>query len=177
MIPRALQQRGNGTRRRSRSECIAVVFETEYEDHRDVDEPLACELLGEDLNGKPYGMVRIKGITSKWARKNKVKSGVTTIFVPSGADIDDSARELVIPTGSAIQVSLHIPSYASVLGLDWLESFGNDLTLVRTLQLDSLVVATTRAQVKRQHRFKQAAWTPAMYIGVATSPQSSRLFL
>ena len=116
MIPRALQQRGNGTRRRSRRECIAVVFEMEYEDHRDVDEPLACELLGEDLNGKPYGMVQIKGITSKWARNNNVMSGVTTIFVPSGADIDDSARELVIPTGSTIQVSRHIQSYARVLG-------------------------------------------------------------
>ena len=105
MLPRALQQRSYGARRRSRRECIAVMFDVQYEDHRHVDEPLACELLGEDLNGEPYKMVRIQALTSRWARKNNVTSGVTTIFVPSGADIDDRTSELVIPTGSTIKVS------------------------------------------------------------------------
>jgi hypothetical protein len=113
MIRRALQQRGNGSRRRSKRECIAVMFVMQYEDHRHVDEPLGCELLGEDLNGKPYDMVRIKGITSDWARKNNVTSGATTIFVPSGADIDDSMSQLVIPIGSTINVSHHASSHAS----------------------------------------------------------------
>ena len=105
MLRRESQQRNNGARRRSKRECIAVVFEVQYEDHRHVDEPLACELLGEDLNGKPFKMVQIKGLNSRWARKNNVTSGVTTIFVPSGADIDDSTSQLDIPTGSTIQVS------------------------------------------------------------------------
>ena len=120
MIRRALQQRSKGARRRSKRECIAVIFEVEYEDHRNVDEPLACELLGEDLNGKRYDMVQIKGITSKWARNKNVMSGVTTIFVPSGADIDDSTSQLVIPTGATIQVSCHASSHARVLGLSLL---------------------------------------------------------
>ena len=82
-----------------------VMFEVQYEDHHHVDESLACELLDEDLNGKPYDMVRIRGIRSDWARQHNVTSGVTTIFVTSGADIDDSTSQLLIPSGSTIQVS------------------------------------------------------------------------
>jgi hypothetical protein len=100
-----LQQNRNSTRRRSKRECLVVMFEVEYEDHRSIDEPLACELLGDDLNGKSYSLVRIKGLTSKWARKNNLISGVSTIFSVDGAAIDDRTNELAIPTGSTISVS------------------------------------------------------------------------
>ena len=102
---RELQQSSNSTRRRSKRECVVVMFEVQYEDHRSIDEPLACELQGDDLNGKSYSLVRIKGLTSRWARKNNVISGVSTIFAAEGAAIDDKTNELTIPTGSTIKVS------------------------------------------------------------------------
>ena len=86
---------------------MVVMFEVEYEDHRSIDEPLACELLGDDLNGKSYSLVRIKGLTSRWARKNNVISGFSTIFSIDGADIDDRTNELSISTRSTIAVSRH----------------------------------------------------------------------
>jgi hypothetical protein len=104
---RVLQQNSNSTRRRSKRECVVVMFEVEYEDHRSIDEPLACELLGDDLNGKSYSLVRIKGLTSRWARKNNVISGFSTIFSIDGADIDDRTNELSISTRSTIAVSRH----------------------------------------------------------------------
>ena len=84
---------------------MAILVERRYEDdHSDDDQPLECELQGEDLNGDPYMMVQVKGLNSSWARKNNVTSGVTTIFAPNGADIDDETRELVIPSVAEIKV-------------------------------------------------------------------------
>jgi hypothetical protein len=77
----------------------------EYEDHREEDKPLACELQGEYLNGNLYQMVRIKGLTTKWARRHNITSGTSTIFVPDVADIVDRTSELVIPSGATIKVS------------------------------------------------------------------------
>lgn len=86
-------------------ECVAVLIEKRYEgNHHDEDQPLKCELQGEDLDGKPHVMVRVKGFTTSWARENNVTSGVTTIFAPNGADIDDETRELVIPSEAEIKV-------------------------------------------------------------------------
>ena len=99
------QRSSNSTRRRSKRECVVVMFEVQYEDHRSIDEPLACELLGDDLNGKTYSLVRIKGLTSRWARKHNIISGVSTIFALEGAAIDDQTNELAIPSGSTIAVS------------------------------------------------------------------------
>jgi hypothetical protein len=47
----------------------------------------------------------VRGHSTKWARKNKVESGVGTIFAPDGADIDDHTGELIIPSGSNIKVN------------------------------------------------------------------------
>lgn len=69
-----------------------------------MDQPLACELQGDDLNGTRYKMVRVNGLTSSWALKNNVTSGVTTIFAPDGAAIDDEMNELVVPSRAAIKV-------------------------------------------------------------------------
>ena len=69
-----------------------------------MDQPLECELQGVDLNGTKYKLVRVKGLTSSWALKNNVTSGVTTIFAPNGADIDDEVNELLVPSGAVIKV-------------------------------------------------------------------------
>ena len=83
---------------------MAFLVEKQYEDGRHVDQPLECELQGEDLDGKKYKMVRVKGLTSSWAEKSNVTSGVTTIFAPEGATIDDYASELIVPSETAIKV-------------------------------------------------------------------------
>jgi phage gp45-like len=69
------------------------------------DQPLECELQGEDLNGQAYKMVRIANRTTSWARKNNFESGESTIFATSGAEIIDGTGELIIPSGSTIEVS------------------------------------------------------------------------
>jgi hypothetical protein len=95
-------------RRQSMEPCVAVKILAQYQDNRVVDEPLGCELQGEDLNGRQYTMIKIRGLTSSWARRNNVTSGVTTIFAPDGAIIDDQTNELVIPSGATIKVRSHI---------------------------------------------------------------------
>jgi phage gp45-like len=50
-------------------------------------------------------MVRVANRTTGWARKNNFESGESTIFATSGAEIDDDAGELIIPSGSTIEVS------------------------------------------------------------------------
>ena len=91
--------------RRTRRACVAVIFDIMYEDSRVVDPPLGCELQGDDLNGNLYKMVRINELTSKWARRNNVTSGLTTIFFPNGADIVDATNQLVVPPKSTFEVS------------------------------------------------------------------------
>ena len=87
---------------------MAVLIEKQYEDNlHHEDQPLRCELQGDDLNGEQYMMVQVNGLDSSWARKNNVTSGVTTIFVPNGAEIDGETRELVIPSKAEIKVRGH----------------------------------------------------------------------
>lgn len=81
------------------------MVEKQYEDRRHVDQPLECELQGEDLNGEGYKVVRVKGLTGAWARKNNVFSGDSTIFTPDGAVIDDTTDQLLLPPGATIEVS------------------------------------------------------------------------
>jgi phage gp45-like len=50
-------------------------------------------------------MVRIANRTTSWARKNNFESGESTIFATSGAEINDDTGELIIPSGSTIEVS------------------------------------------------------------------------
>jgi hypothetical protein len=90
-------------RRRSKKSCLVLVSEKDYEDRRHEDQPLECVLQGADLNGTRYKKVRLKGLTSRWAKENKIASGQSTIFSQS-AEIDDGAGELVIPAGGTIEV-------------------------------------------------------------------------
>jgi hypothetical protein len=89
---------------------VVIISHRQYKDHHDEDQPLECELQGEDLNGTAYKMVRVRGHSTSWARKNKVESGLDTIFAPDGADIDDNAGELIIPSGANIKVN----SYSTI---------------------------------------------------------------
>jgi hypothetical protein len=50
-------------------------------------------------------MVRVANRTTSWAIKNKFVSGESTIFATDGAEINDAIGELIIPSGSIIQVS------------------------------------------------------------------------
>ena len=86
---------------------MIVVFDVTYEDFRASDPPLGCELQGDDLNGRLYKMVRINGLTSKWARKNNVTSGDNTISFPEGAYIIEATNQLLFPAESTIKVSPH----------------------------------------------------------------------
>jgi hypothetical protein len=90
-------------RRKTKNPCVVLISEKEYEDNREEDQPLECELQGDDRNGGLYRMVRIHGVTTKWAKNNKLESGLSTLFAQD-AEIDDESNELSIPEGSNIQV-------------------------------------------------------------------------
>lgn len=92
-------------RRASKHPCVVIISDKQYIDHHVEDQPLECELQATDImNVTKHNVVKVKGITTKWARKNSVKSGVTTLFA-SNSIIDDSTDELIIPTGETIKVS------------------------------------------------------------------------
>lgn len=77
--------------------------DVQFEDHHDEDAPVECELQGEDLENKPYQMVRVTGLPPDFARKNRLQSNVNTIFA-DGAEIDDDTGELVLPVNANVQV-------------------------------------------------------------------------
>ena len=84
---------------------MVIISDKEYLDHRVEDQPLQCELQSTDMmNSTKYNVVKLKGMTSKWARKNAIESGVTTLFA-SNSVIDYNTNELIIPSGNKIKVS------------------------------------------------------------------------
>ncbi|KAI2502870.1 hypothetical protein MHU86_11617 [Fragilaria crotonensis] len=94
----------NKHRRASNHPCVALLSDKDYSDHHVEDQPLECELQATDVvNATEYTVVKVKGMTTKWARKNAVKSGVTTLFA-SNSVIDDSTDELIIPPGETIKL-------------------------------------------------------------------------
>jgi hypothetical protein len=99
------QSNSRGSGRRSKQGCVVVISRRQFEDHHEEDQPLECELQGVDLNGQAYKMVRVANHTTSWAIKNKFESGESTIFATDGAEINDARGELIIPSGSTIQVS------------------------------------------------------------------------
>jgi hypothetical protein len=104
------QQNGQGVNpngyRRMKNSCLVLISEREYEGRRE-EQPLECELRGEDLNGTNYKLVRIKNLKSSWARKNSIQSGVTTLFADDFM-IDESANEIVFRGGEALKVNILI---------------------------------------------------------------------
>ena len=82
-----------------------VLSHKQYIDHHFEEQPLECELQSQDvLNVKQYKVVKVEGLTTRWARKNGIESGVTTLFA-SNAVIDDDSSALIIPTNVTIKVS------------------------------------------------------------------------
>jgi hypothetical protein len=91
-----------------KNSCLLLTVEKDYEDHRgEEDQPLECELRGDDLNGTSFKMVRIKGLKTDWARKNKIKSGMTELFAENFI-IDDDTNELIIPKTKSLKVNIAI---------------------------------------------------------------------
>ncbi len=117
-----------------------------------MDQPLNCELQGGDLYGKKYKMVRVKGLTTSWAMKNNVTSGVTTILPPEGAEIDDQTNELVVPSGTVIKVRTSSCNNRFVLGMPFVKFRDVVETLIsHTYQNPSSVVAKRNGQYRAKH--------------------------
>jgi hypothetical protein len=83
---------------------VVVFSEKDFADRREEEQPLECELRGQDLNGTHFTMIKIKGLKASWAKKNKIKSGATTLFADNST-IDEETNELIINTGQAVEVS------------------------------------------------------------------------
>eukprot|EP00545_Synedropsis_sp_CCMP1620_P006689 CAMPEP_0119029482 /NCGR_PEP_ID=MMETSP1176-20130426/40541_1 /TAXON_ID=265551 /ORGANISM="Synedropsis recta cf, Strain CCMP1620" /LENGTH=760 /DNA_ID=CAMNT_0006985829 /DNA_START=47 /DNA_END=2329 /DNA_ORIENTATION=- len=94
---------GGNIKRKAKNECLVVLSDKQYEDHHEEEQPVECEMQGEDLNGTKYKMVKIKGIPPGYVKLNNIESGSTTIFA-DGSDIDDDNYELTIPNGAQIQL-------------------------------------------------------------------------
>lgn len=91
-------------RRTQKSPCVVVLSHTLYLDGHVQEEPLECELQSADnLNGEQHTIIKVRGLTTKWGRKNNIESGVTTLFA-SNSVIDGDSRELIIPTNETIKL-------------------------------------------------------------------------
>ena len=98
-------------RRTSKHPCVIIFSDRDYIDHRVEDQPVECELQATDIiNNKKHSVVRVKGVTTRWARKNAVLSGETTLYAPKSV-IDDMTNSLFLPTGGTIEVSRSSDAY------------------------------------------------------------------
>ena len=52
---------GNNGRRQAQRECVALLSDKQFKDHSTQPQDVECELQGDDLNGRPYRMVRRQG--------------------------------------------------------------------------------------------------------------------
>ncbi|KAI2503879.1 Gametolysin peptidase M11 [Fragilaria crotonensis] len=94
----------NKNRRASKNPCVVILSDKEYLDHHVEDQPLECELQSTDVvKANGISVVKVKGKTTGWAKKNGIESGVTTLFA-SNSVIDDDTDELIIPTGETIEL-------------------------------------------------------------------------
>jgi hypothetical protein len=97
-----LHGRETATLRKLKKPCVVIVTEKFFQNY-DV-EGLSCQLATQDLtNGQRFQMLRVQGLTSRWAMKNKLKSGITTLFAKD-AQIDDKHDTLIFPPGVTIKV-------------------------------------------------------------------------
>jgi len=94
----------NKNRRATKNPCVVILSDKEYLDHHVEDQPLECELQSTDVvKANGISVVKVKGKTTGWAKKNGIESGVTTLFA-SNSVIDDDTDELIIPTGETIEL-------------------------------------------------------------------------
>ena len=164
-FPMLRRTKSNKSRRQSKSPCVVVLSDKQYLDHHSEEQPVECELQADDILGeKKYKMVKVKGLGTKWAEKNKIESGVTTLFA-SNSVIDDDSNELIIPTGETIQVSQRDREPAS-------KNNSNTLGTLVPISYRSLDVAimVTASLV----RVDPTAGTHLTLIGIGTLPPSSR---
>jgi hypothetical protein len=97
-----LHGREIATLRKLKKPCVVMVAEKHLDNYN--VEGLTCQLASQDLiNGAKSQLVRVKGLTLAWARKNKVISGVTTLFAKN-IQIDDKTDTLIFPRGVKVKV-------------------------------------------------------------------------
>lgn len=96
----------NGRRRPLKQPCVVLLSDKQYEDKHDEDQPMECELQGDDLDGKSYQMVTLKNLPPGFAKNHGLESGRSTLFV-HGGEIDDDTHELNVPGGAEVAVSIH----------------------------------------------------------------------
>jgi hypothetical protein len=95
----------NENRLSQKSPCVVVFSDALFLDHRVEERPMECELQSADkMNANKFKIVTVRGLSTKWAKKHNVESGVTTLFA-SNAVIDDDSNELIIPTNATIKVN------------------------------------------------------------------------
>ena len=98
-------------RRKSVQACVTVLSDKQFLDKHKEEQPVECELQGEDLDGKAYRMVQVSGLPPGWAKQNRIESGVSTIEA-QGFDIDDDTNELIVPSGAEVVVG-HLDTHWS----------------------------------------------------------------
>ena len=98
--------------------CVVLVSFKEFKDGHEEDQPLECELRGNDLIGQAYKKVRVVGRKSSWALRNNLKSGESLIFA-AGAKINYDQGELLIPSGATIQVRYALLRHLHLISLGW----------------------------------------------------------
>ena len=90
------------TLRKLKKPCVVLVTEKYFQKYD--FEGLTCQLATEDIaKGQKSQIVRVQGLTLAWAKKNKLKSGKTTLF-SKVAGIDDKQDKLIFPAGATIKV-------------------------------------------------------------------------
>jgi len=90
---------------------VTVLSDKQFLDKHEEEQPVECELQGEDLDGKAYRMVQVKGLPRGWAKQNEIESGVSTIAAQD-FDIDDDTNELIVPSGAEVVVG-HLDTHWS----------------------------------------------------------------
>ena len=61
----------NANGRPQTSPWVVFLAHKQYLDHHFEEQPLECELQSDDIvDAKQYKMVKVKGLTAEWARKN-----------------------------------------------------------------------------------------------------------
>jgi hypothetical protein len=85
-----------------RENCLVLFSVVDFEDGHG-ESTVECELRGDDLQGSSNKIVKIDGMTTDWAEKNGIESGVTTLFAKD-ALIDEAKSKLKIPANEAPEV-------------------------------------------------------------------------
>jgi hypothetical protein len=139
-------------------ECVALLSDKQFEDHHSEAQDVACELQGDDRNGRPYKMVTVIGLPPGFAESNNFKSGVTTIF--ADAQIDDTDDTLHITDLSTIQVNQTSPFLSIFLKIHTLTAqpcHDSSLEIATVTEMETETDAVSLPKLA-QSQFWQFVW-------------------